>query len=457
MRIEKLMDPMTADPGIDVDQLRNETLLMISALELLVQEIKYISRPFEDQIDALMFDVNYLDEKQKLWEGFIKERIVEYHLGTEVSHQLAARVQITPDIERDWLKDYYARHPDSFLNDYVTIKPFIAFSSRLRPANIPFSSLQAKFRHNQAIETAQELVAEGYVAIDTETTGLTVSDQIVSIAVIGRDDVFYSLIKPTCPISPAALQIHHITEEMVADAPTLAEVMPAIQRMVQERRITAFNAPFDKRCMEVSARARGIQPLQGEWTCSMHLYRQFADLLNHKLESAARSMGLSLDGSLHNAETDARLAYDLIEGLSKGERFEIDAPIWERSIPLEERAAYVQQRLKGLDEELNTIHSQKQEAEKLVSGEVKMIQAQQKKAVEQKQADYNELLVRAKKNVAAIAQSVKGKTYQLLYYSRLTWDINGILKYIYDHPRESFSRLAANHIKERTKVTFPRA
>jgi DNA polymerase III epsilon subunit-like protein len=441
-------------PGTDVNQLKRDTLALISTLEQLALEIQRISRPFDDQVSGLKRAVIELDEKRKVWEDFIKEKATEFHRSPEILEGLPLRVQSGPDIDREWLNDYFDRHPDSFLKDYVIIRPSIAFSPCARQPGIPFSTLQARWRHNQAIETAQELAADGYVAIDTETTDLIGSAQVVSIAVVGKeqDAFFYSLVKPTCPISPEAIHIHHITEDMVVDAPTLADVMPFIQPLVQGKRLTAYNAPFDRQRIEVSARARGIQPLQGEWTDSMRLYLKYADLPHEKLDLAAQALGLKPEASLHHALTDARLAYSIVDQIAKGEPFEIDVPQWDKRIPPDELPRYAQQRLPGLLAELDHLRAQKKAAEALVSAEVKSIEALKRKTVESPQEEYDALLARAKENVIAIGESVKGRTYQLLYSLRHTWDIEGILAYTHAHPGERFSSLVVDRIFERAKV-----
>lgn len=58
---------------------------------------------------------------------------------------------------------------------------------------------------------------------DTETTGLKADrDRIVEIAAYDpvRDQSFCKLINPLCPIPSEASAVHHITDDMVADAPT---------------------------------------------------------------------------------------------------------------------------------------------------------------------------------------------------------------------------------------------
>lgn len=62
---------------------------------------------------------------------------------------------------------------------------------------------------------------------DTETTGIKAEkDRIVEIAAYDpvRDLRFEKFVNPGCPIPPEAIAIHHITDEMVASAPSFAQV-----------------------------------------------------------------------------------------------------------------------------------------------------------------------------------------------------------------------------------------
>lgn len=62
---------------------------------------------------------------------------------------------------------------------------------------------------------------------DTETTGVRAEkDRIIEIAAYDpvRDRRFEMFVNPGCPIPPEAIAIHHITDEMVASAPSFAHV-----------------------------------------------------------------------------------------------------------------------------------------------------------------------------------------------------------------------------------------
>lgn len=89
------------------------------------------------------------------------------------------------------------------------------------------------------------------VVFDTETTGLEPTDQIVQIAGVriarGRltGERFETLVNPGRPIPPASTKIHHISDEMVADAPDMAAALTAFHHFTEDTVLIAHNAPFD--------------------------------------------------------------------------------------------------------------------------------------------------------------------------------------------------------------------
>lgn len=88
-----------------------------------------------------------------------------------------------------------------------------------------------------------------FYVLDTETTGLGDDDEIIEIALINQDGeaVLNTLIKPTQPIPAEATAIHGITDEMVADAPTWAEIEYKLSRLVWEKYVFIYNSQFDFR------------------------------------------------------------------------------------------------------------------------------------------------------------------------------------------------------------------
>ncbi len=81
------------------------------------------------------------------------------------------------------------------------------------------SDFQRKARL-QAVEIAQRVLQQKPVYIDTETTGLDSSAEIIEISVVDHDGsvLFDSTVRPKNPIPREAQAVHHISNEMVKDA-----------------------------------------------------------------------------------------------------------------------------------------------------------------------------------------------------------------------------------------------
>jgi DNA polymerase-3 subunit epsilon len=100
---------------------------------------------------------------------------------------------------------------------------------------------------------AQQLAArlkltKPLVAFDCETTGkYPERDRIVEIALVklypdGRTTRFTSLVNPTIPIPPEVSEIHGITDAMVKDMPTFAQLAPTLVKGLGDCDLFGYNA-----------------------------------------------------------------------------------------------------------------------------------------------------------------------------------------------------------------------
>ncbi|WP_234736802.1 3'-5' exonuclease [Tellurirhabdus bombi] len=87
--------------------------------------------------------------------------------------------------------------------------------------------------------------------VDIETTGgIGGPTRLTEIAVFRHDglrviDSFHSLLNPGCPIPPFISRLTGITDEMVENAPTFADVAAQVERLTENAIFVAHNAPFD--------------------------------------------------------------------------------------------------------------------------------------------------------------------------------------------------------------------
>lgn len=102
------------------------------------------------------------------------------------------------------------------------------------------------------------------VAFDLETTGTNPErDRIVEIAMIrvepdGSRRTFRSLVNPQMPIPPGASKVHGISDDDVADAPTLAALAAQITALLDGADLAGYNsARFDAPLLEHDLRRVG--------------------------------------------------------------------------------------------------------------------------------------------------------------------------------------------------------
>ncbi|MBV7296834.1 3'-5' exonuclease [Enterovibrio paralichthyis] len=174
---------------------------------------------------------------------------------------------------------------------------------------------------------AQNVLASNPLIIDTETTGLTERDEICEIAAIDSNGAVFlnTLIKPIDAIPVEVIDIHGITNEAVADAPTWEQLHADIQELISGRLLAVYNADFDLRMMEQSALFSGrVFPMPLTVSCVMKAYARYVgewcerrkNYRWHKLTAAAEQMGVTIDGMPHRALFDCLLTLGLLRKMA---------------------------------------------------------------------------------------------------------------------------------------------
>ncbi len=152
---------------------------------------------------------------------------------------------------------------------------------------------------------------------DVETTGLDPSkDHVCDFAVVRFEggkivDSFASLIKPPVSIPAECSAIHGITDEMVSDAPSFAEVAPQILKVASGAVPCAYNSTFDRAFLHAvitGTECPMFDPAFPGWICPLVAVREVdryvAGSGRHKLEATCKRWGVQLDGA-HRALSDA--------------------------------------------------------------------------------------------------------------------------------------------------------
>jgi DNA polymerase III subunit epsilon len=169
------------------------------------------------------------------------------------------------------------------------------------------------------ILTARQWWAGDPLFLDTETTGLDDSAEVVEVSALDRAGavVFESLVKPRYPIPLAATQIHLIGNPEVSAAPTFDRIAAELLRAIDGRAVVIYNAVYDTRLLRQSAAAVRI-----DWNpsarvhCAMLLYAKQRGGSWRRLADAAQQCGLDLPARLHRARADAELTRRLVQHLA---------------------------------------------------------------------------------------------------------------------------------------------
>lgn len=112
----------------------------------------------------------------------------------------------------------------------------------------------AQTTQQRAAEIARSIIQKNPVYLDTETTGLNSTDEIIEISIIDSDGtpLVETLVKPSRPIPAEATAIHGITNEEVATARSWPVVWPQVRGALFGRMVVIYNADYDLRLMAQS-------------------------------------------------------------------------------------------------------------------------------------------------------------------------------------------------------------
>ncbi len=198
---------------------------------------------------------------------------------------------------------------------------------------------------DQAVKLAREMLSRpGLVVFDTETTGLSDTDEVVEIAAVNLkgEAVLDTLVQPTCPVSAEAVAIHGISAEMLADAPTMGKVVYSLMDAFKGNAFpVSYNFNFDRQMVVQSVRAsfrhntyiiKSIERLLGDqrqWRCIMETYARYHGAWSERhgsytwqrLEVAARECQVEVEGDPHRALTDAKTALGVLRYMAREARY----------------------------------------------------------------------------------------------------------------------------------------
>jgi DNA polymerase III subunit epsilon len=159
-----------------------------------------------------------------------------------------------------------------------------------------------------------DLAEVPFVALDLETTGSRAgASKITEIGAVRIEGfrevaVFHTLVNPQRPIPPMITRITGITQEMVAGAPRIEQVVPELLEFLQGAVIVAHNAAFDVGFLNYELQRLKGRRLGDGAIDTLPLARLLAPgLPNYRLRTVADALGAPVT-ACHRALADAQAA-----------------------------------------------------------------------------------------------------------------------------------------------------
>ena len=238
---------------------------------------------------------NAIEQMQKLKEGDQVAIMGDYDTyngnSSFIINSIAyANLLEKPEENIEWRKPF---------NEYLVVKPeeYIEMS-------------QLSLLKEEEKEVSEFLQQNDIVVFDFETTGLNVDDSyILELGAVkihkGKlTETFETLVKPPVKIPKEISELTHITEDMVANAPTYELVLADFYKFTRGCILSAYNIDFDAKFLEKYGRSI-LFNFDNEKIDTLVLARQkIKGLPNYKLKTVVTHLNVELV-SAHRALDDA--------------------------------------------------------------------------------------------------------------------------------------------------------
>jgi DNA polymerase-3 subunit epsilon len=173
------------------------------------------------------------------------------------------------------------------------------------------------------------MLAPAVAFVDLETTGTTpTGDRVTEVGIVRVQDgqlveEWSSLVNPECAIPEEIQALTGITNAMVRDAPTFAQLAPEVHERLRDHLFVAHNARFDYGFLKNEFRRLEL-PFTADVLCTVRLSRKLypeavghgldAVIARHGLEDAIGGDAASRTGR-HSALGDARVLWRFVQRL----------------------------------------------------------------------------------------------------------------------------------------------
>ncbi len=168
------------------------------------------------------------------------------------------------------------------------------------------------------------MINDTFICVDCESTGLDPkTNRLIEIAIVkfrGDQHVesYETLVNPECDIPEESTKIHHITNEMVKDKPTIKDILPQCLKMMSGHIIVGHGILFDIQLIAEEAKRATIpcKILDQKFIDTLRLARLYGESPSNSLEQLRSHFNISNEGA-HRAMSDVIVNIQVFAHLSR--------------------------------------------------------------------------------------------------------------------------------------------
>ncbi|SHE48870.1 DNA polymerase-3 subunit alpha [Seinonella peptonophila] len=283
---------------------------------------------FSRDLVLMVTDLNEIAPRERIDQA--EEKRVELHLHTAMS-AMDGITQPKEVINRiaSW------QHPAVAITDHAVVQAFpdLYEASQKQGVKVIYG-VEANIVDDgvpiamQVAEDRGQLTDDTYVVFDVETTGLSaVHDVIIELAAVKIKngeiiDRFSEFANPHRKLSETIIDLTHITDDMLLDAPEIDDVVKRFLDFIEGTVLVAHNARFDMGFLQEAVKRIDKPKVTNPVLDTLELARYlFPKLKNHRLNTLASKLEVRLEQhhrAIYDAEATGYVLWKLL--LESGER-----------------------------------------------------------------------------------------------------------------------------------------
>ena len=272
----------------------------------------------DDELYMCYTDIAVISKKAR--KDNAEKKRVELHLHTNMS---AMDALIPPDVAVKTAQKW--GHPAVAITDHGNVQGFPeAMLAADKCGMKVIYGLEAYFVNDTTSPIYGNYSGsfeDEFIVFDIETTGLSPLNckitEIGAVKIKGGEVIerYNTFVNPECPIPEEITKLTSITDEMVADARKIDEVLPEFLEFIGSRLLIAHNADFDTSFIRVAAKKLEL-PFENCYLDTVALSRYLnPELKSHKLNLLAEHYNLG-DFHHHRACDDAEMLAMIFFGMT---------------------------------------------------------------------------------------------------------------------------------------------